>query len=518
VVTAPAASSRSDPSDSPPYGRALALLLAVTALLHVLAWPSHPRDVDPVNFVAALARWDVSIDAPHPPGYPLYVVTAQALSALAPGIAAYQLLNLLLLLAAGALLYAVLRRVDRLAALAAAALLVTHPLAWAATVTSDCYVLDVFGSVAVLAAALWSRRMSLAPACALMLAVYLMCAFLRPVSVLMLLPLGAVAAAWTGSGLHVGRLLAIPVVGCVAGGIGYVATALLAGGFATYDAAADRVMGVMFRESSVLGGAPVAEHARMLAKMVGWFVLLALPNAALLLLCARERARPSTWPREALFIGLAWLLPPLGFYAAVYYVKPTHHLIVVPALVVLGAVGLAELGRRLGPRLASAPLLAIAALQVAFFWFGPSSLPTQAARLTRGHLVRGDAAWDALARALANERAAGTLVVYRAHPELPFQTLRLMHDGPQAVVTDDGAAITTFDPRTGHYGDTLAHIPADTRRVVVIDSLEGEAVTRARDLRGDADRSLRAVLAAAVTRVRGTPGPTPSPADAGSTR
>jgi hypothetical protein len=313
----------------------------------------------------------------------------------------------------------------------------------------------------------------------------------------------------------VGRLLATAVAGCAAGAIGYVATALLAGGFATYAAASDRVMGAALRESSVLAGASPAEHARMLAKMIGWFVLLALPYVALLLLGARGRARPSAWSREALWIGLAWLLPALGFYAAIYYLKPTYHLIVVPALVVPGAVGLAELGRRLGPRLASAPLLAVAALQLAFFWFGPSSLPTQAARLTRGHLVRGDAAWDALASALASERAAGTLVVYRAHPELPFQTLRLMLDRPQAIVTDDGAAITTFDPRAGRYGDTLAHFAAETRRVIVIDSLEGEAVTYAQDLQSDGDRSVPAVLAAAAATARDT---APAPAGAGSRR
>jgi hypothetical protein len=212
---------------------------------------------------------------------------------------------------------------------------------------------------------------------------------------------------------------------------------------------------------------------------------------------ARGRARPSAWPREAVWIGLAWLLPPLGFYAAVYYLKPTYHLIVLPALVVLGAVGLAELGRRLGPRLASAPLLAVAALQLAFFWFGPRSLPEQAARLTRGHLVRGDQAWNELAHGLADECEAGTLVLYRAHPVLPFQILRLMTDRPQAIVTDDGAHITTFDPRTGRYGDTLARFPEGTRRVVVIDSREGGQAISRHGLRGGEDDSIPTILSAA---------------------
>jgi hypothetical protein len=476
-------------------------LLLPIALLHVLGWSRHPSDVDPINFVAALTKWDLAGDAPHPPGYPLYVGAAKTIAALMPGISAYQTLNLLLLFATGVLLYLILRPHDRLAALAAAGLLATHPLAWAATVTSECYVSDALAATAVLAFALRSRRMSGKTAFVAMFFVYFFCSMVRPVSVALLLPLGVVAAAYTAARFDRLRALIIASAAACAFAVGYLCTVQLAGGMDAYRFAVTRVMGAAVRENSVLAGASVQAHGAMLGKMLVWFVLLATPYAACWFYARRNGERPPGSTHEARWIAAAWLLPVVGFYALVYYLKPTYHLIELPLLVMTGALGLSHLGRRFVPRWKLAPALLCMTLQVGYFWLAPKGLPKPLARLGHQSFSTIDRGWDSLERHLRNDRGPEVLVIYHSHPQLPFRALRLiMADQLQAVVQRGENGIGLYDPVSGRFVAQASRIDERVRRIVLLESKDEQALLFRYEFAHGDDRTVQNAIAAARAR------------------
>lgn len=479
------------------HDRIFLLALAVLAVLHRAAWARYPSDVDPVNFVTALGAWDVTRNAPHPPGYPLFVAIADVAALIAPGVRAYEIVNLSLVLGGSTILYAVLRRRDSEVAFGAALLLAAHPLFWAATVTSESYGVDAFLGVTVLAVALATRHTKLWVKFIALFLAYAACAFTRPVSAMLLLPLGAVAASYRPERADY-RAGAVAVSAAIsAAGVGYLGTAMLAGGLSSYREAVDACMGVAFRETSLLGGAPPAAHAAMVAKMVAWFALLAAPAAIMLALARRDL--PQRWRREAAWIGAAWALGPLLFYATVYYLKPTYHLIELPAILVATALGLSVLARGLPPHLRLVPVVTVAAAQLAFFWWGPAELPEPLRRLTRGHFERVDSAWEALAprvRALGTERS---LVIYRAHPDLPFRALQLMlPDRTHAALAADSSMITFFDPMQRLFGPSTRTVPASVERVIVVDAVGARAVLRVAQLDALASRSVPDVLRAAT--------------------
>ena len=82
----------------------LAIILLAVSCLHVLAWSNHPPDVDPINFMAALQDYNISQDAPHPPGYPLYVALAKVTKFIVGPNHAFQLVNLAMVLITSVLL------------------------------------------------------------------------------------------------------------------------------------------------------------------------------------------------------------------------------------------------------------------------------------------------------------------------------------------------------------------------------------------------------------------------------
>lgn len=88
----------------------LGALFLLYAILHVYSWSKEPSDVDPINFTLALEHYDVSTDRPHPPGYPLYVALARQASHIVGLSHAYQLVNLLMTLAAALALFLVAQK------------------------------------------------------------------------------------------------------------------------------------------------------------------------------------------------------------------------------------------------------------------------------------------------------------------------------------------------------------------------------------------------------------------------
>jgi hypothetical protein len=112
------------------FAVALAVLVTVGVVARLLALPGMLPDLDAVNFARALTRFDLAAQAPHFPGYPVYVALARLASAVgAPEVLALSLPGVVLSAVAIAALGLALRRdVGGLGALAGATLVALLPL------------------------------------------------------------------------------------------------------------------------------------------------------------------------------------------------------------------------------------------------------------------------------------------------------------------------------------------------------------------------------------------------------
>jgi hypothetical protein len=108
----------------------LAVLVSVGVVARLLALPRMLPDLDAVNFARALTRFDLAAQAPHFPGYPVYVALARLASAAgAHEVLALSLPGIVLAAVAIAALGLALRRdVGTVGALAGAALVALLPL------------------------------------------------------------------------------------------------------------------------------------------------------------------------------------------------------------------------------------------------------------------------------------------------------------------------------------------------------------------------------------------------------
>lgn len=416
--------------------------LVVVAVVHVGSWTDWPAEHDAINFYCALERYDISRDAPHPPGYPAYVGLGRFAALFIGPTHAYQAVNLAMLLGASALLGLIGARLASPAVGAVAALLLaTSPLMFSATVTPECYVCDAFGSAAVAAWGLFGFRRSKALGLIGYALIFLFVGLTRAASCALLVPLALVS---THLGAPGDRRLLIKVV--IAAGLAtigaYLLTVHLAGGLAVYRAEVDRVMGNSFRGSSMLGGASAAQHLRMATKVWVWFAIFAGPALLVFLASGWIRRSPSSSSSASAsargigWLAAAWIVPMLSFYSLVYYLKPTYHVFYMPAIMLLGAYGVVRVvGKRPSAGLAVGGLLA--ALQLTFFTLGAPGLPPQPHRLTRPYFQDQDAAWRELAKAVGNQDPE-TLVIYRDHPSLTAWALRLItHDAAFASLSEN---------------------------------------------------------------------------------
>lgn len=378
------------------WGAAAGALLLIVAVAHVLCWAPFPNDVDPMNFVASLRGFDVSHDAPHAPGYPLYVGAARVACLLVGEGHAFQLVNLLCILGMGGMGFWAWWSLGHGAlGFAWLVLIATHPLVWAATIVPESYITDAAAGTCVVACAVLLRSRPDWQAVAGVSAIILLQGLLRPVSAVMLQPAAIVACSLLAGvpSLRRGTYTLVCTSACVAGAYAFVVWC--AGGSARYSEAARSVMLTSFRESSVLAGAPLGAHLRMIAKYAAWLAFLGGPGVALALagwLCSRRSdggdahsADPTRRWRWACVAG-AWFLPSAAVYVLCFYLKPTYHLISLPLLVGVGVVGAGWLVRgRRGVVVAAA--FTVGAAQLAFFLLGGRApLPDPLHRLTLGGL------------------------------------------------------------------------------------------------------------------------------------
>lgn len=432
----------------PPFVMVL-LAFSVIGLLHVSCWAEFPPDVDPINFRMSLEQYDVSTDAPHPPGYPLFVGLARAAESLVGPAYAFQLVNFVLLLWTGVALYLAMRAVGQADVGFAAGIIATSsPLAWSATVVSESYMSDAAFAASTLLVMATFRHSKWAASVAMPL-LYLFFSLFRVVTGALLLPF-AVGGIYLLASDRSWRRAALTGAGCLAASvIAYAITIQIAGGFDVYQTAANRVMGAAFRSSSVLGGASLLSHLEMATKAVAWFVFWALPALAALTVVGR-RGRLFGLQETQIIVWLAGLLfiPVLIFYTTIYFLKPQYHLILLPALSLLFAIAVFQgVATRRSLRWQITGGLAVA--QLLFYTLGPTSLPAPLRRFTHGYFRGQDAAWRDLMADLELYRSTDVPLVWSGHPSLGIYATRLLAwDGPIVIQNSESAQapVSFLDP------------------------------------------------------------------------
>ncbi len=485
------------------------LLVGLLVALHVRAWSDFPPDADPINFTLALSHFSIADEAPHAPGYPLYVALAQGAARLVGPAHAYQLVNLVMLLIGGAALTRAMRSLGMGAVGFAAALLAfSHPLVWSTSVIAECYVADAMFACLIMA---WCVPLARRPRTLLpgVFVLFFLLGMIRPVSGAMLSGLAGACVlvrAWPRSWRLAFATGLIAVIGAACA---WALTAQIAGGFAAYKAASDKVMGFALRANSVLGGAPASAHIAMLKKLFAWFLIVAGPPLAIGVLAgiaARIARPPRRWPEDqggthALRIVLLGMLMPLGFYAIVYYLKPSYLLIVLPGVGVVCAMALLRGLFARNQVFGWAAVLAITLGHTGAYFLAPRGLPEQLYRITARAVKDRDAVWRQVAALLRDVPRQDTLLVWDAPGGLsPLGARTLEWPDQVAVPAGAGNRVSFFAPypNRGVVADEASlDVPPRYRRLAVLGTGPSGPTLRIREVRADESRAFAALMSPA---------------------
>lgn len=334
-----------------PVSRGVGAGVAVSAGAGLLVWltraPFRAERLsgwDPVNFALALDDWDLALHQPHPPGYLGYVVLGRlARLATADANAALVLVGAAATAATAIVLWKLAAAIGVAPAPRCAGTIafLLSPVVWFYSSVAEVYALEMLCALLVAAACLRVRR-SESPLWPLALA-FAACAFVKPPTAIVLLPLAAVAPT--------GRRL--PSLGVA---IGAVAAVLLARSIADPSMPAlSLAQFVGATAETRLGGASdvsfgsamegLNRRARDVLQgvlMIGVVAALALPLGAWQALRRRVSGAPAldgAW-------AAAWTAPMLSVFLFLHFPKPGYLLPLVPLAFLTLMAGLAPMGRR----------------------------------------------------------------------------------------------------------------------------------------------------------------------------
>ena len=347
---------------------AVAAAIVALAVVHAVARASTFTELDSTNLAEALRHFDVRLDRPHPPGYPLVVAAAHSLTWLGGSLQAYLAFDLLMSAAALVSTFLLARETfgERAGGIAVL-LLLASPLFLYYTSIVSVYPAEVFfGPLIMILAVRTARRSDSRSALALAPVLALGAGF-RPTILALLLPVCVAAVVlgrpplWTlGFGVAISALIVaawlIPML-------------LKSGGIAGY-ARASSLYSRAAGETSLLHGASLARATyNAVQTVIATALAAAVPLLFLAIRAAQRRIRFDD--RVAWLLIGTWVVPYLAVYALVHFGKPGYALAYLPAFAVAAA------GATCRSRFAVAASVLVATLAIAFFLFVPvRRLPT----------------------------------------------------------------------------------------------------------------------------------------------
>ncbi len=345
---------------------------------------------DSVNFAYALAEFNVAKEQPQPPGYIVYVWLCRLVDVFSRDAQATMVSISVVssALAVVGLFFLGRTMFDRRTGVIAALFLATSPLFWFYGEIALPHTLD---TLLVIVTAWWCYQTMRADYRYLYPAIVVaaVAGGVRQQTLVFLAPMILFAlrhAGWK-------RWLLAGTIGVTICLIWFIPLIVLSGGFSNYMRVMDEFSRRFQTTTSVFLGAGWAGFRRNVAKLTlytlyGWGAAL-LPAAV----HAGVRLRRREWvqPGERAVFLLLWIAPAVGFYALIHMGQQGLVFIFLPALLILGAMGL-KTWLEARPRQLVLVAAALAAVNVSVFCFLPEYPlgPNTQRFLTRDTLVNSD--------------------------------------------------------------------------------------------------------------------------------
>lgn len=394
----------------------IAVILLVFTLLSRIPFRSHILyHWDSVNFAYAMREFSVAKEQPHPPGYIAYVWLCRLIDTLAHDAQATMVGISIVAsaLAAVALFYLGRSMFNRRVGLSAALFMATSPLFWFYGEIALPHILD---TLLVIVSVWWSYEVLrgdqryLYPA----VAILAVAGGVRQQTIVFLAPLFLFALRKVGWK----RLLTAVALGAVICLLWFIPLMSLSDGFSNYM----RVMGDYNRRfqstTSVFMGAGWWGIKRNGLKLTmytlyGWSVAL-VPGA----IYAARRFIRREWLRhweKPIFLGL-WVVPALVFYTLIHMGQQGLVFVFLPALLLIGALGLERLFTA-QPRQLAVALTVLVVVNISVFGLLPEHplRPESQRFLTRATLVNSDRYYQGRFQAIEENFAPGSTAILAAN-------------------------------------------------------------------------------------------------------
>lgn len=316
----------------------LVLLLPDLSARYSFGWDSS-------QFARGVEHFDIAAHQPHPPGYPLWVMSARLLTPVLGNPYRAQIALALLFTIGGLLLLrAAARRIfagDERTALCATMLAAFSPVICLYANSSQVYAVDLFASclggwlAVVLWSGTWNARVLLG------FAGIALAAGFRPSGATFVLPLLGIALLRTRN-IRV-MIQAVAVTGAI--WLAWLTpTAMSVGGFQALSQLNSVQASTSFAKTSVFFGAPPIVHAHMIAEVCIYFAIALSGFAIPVVMRVFTRGRELAAAAVPWWFFALWLGPCLGLVFALHCSQPGYVMLAVPPLALLLARTIAGAG------------------------------------------------------------------------------------------------------------------------------------------------------------------------------
>jgi hypothetical protein len=316
----------------------LVLLLPDLGARYSFGWDSS-------QFARGVEHFDIAAHQPHPPGYPLWVMSARVLTPVVGNPYRAQIVLALLFTVGGLLLLqAAARRIfagDERTALGATMLTAFSPVICLYANSSQVYAVDLFASClgGWLAAALWSGTWG--ARVLLGFAGIALAAGFRPSGATFVLPLLGTALLRTRDIKVMAQ--AVAVTGAI--WLAWLTpTAMSVGGFQAMSQLNSVQASTSFAKTSVFFGAPLIVHTHMIAEVCIYFAIALSGFAIPVVLRLFARGQGFAAAAVPWWFFALWMGPCLGLVFALHCSQPGYVILAVPPLALLLARAMSGAG------------------------------------------------------------------------------------------------------------------------------------------------------------------------------